>query len=102
MDPIGAAAAGVISICLVVVLPLSIGVHFLARRYLPVSILAVPVAFTLVMLAIMWTTDDPTNMPLHRASFAAWWSFWPALVVSLLAAVPVIVYKVYRRWRPAT
>lgn len=103
MDPIGAAAGGVIAICLIVVLPFALGVHVLVRRHpllLLLSTLAVPVAFTLVMFALGWAMDEPSNESLRRASRAlAWWSFWPALIASSLAAAPVFAYTLYRRFQ---
>jgi cobalamin synthase len=104
MDPFGAAAGGIVAICVVVVLPLSLAMHLLVRRrllFVAITTVAVPVVFTLVIFALERALDDPGNEPLRRAGLdLVWWSFWPALIASSIAAAPVFAYAIYRRRWP--
>lgn len=99
VDP-AAAGGGVIAICLVVILPLSLFVHIWAKELIFLSIPGIPVIFTLILYFCGSFTDNGNPRLRELNERFAWWSFWPALIASTLAAVPVVVYRVYRHFRP--
>jgi hypothetical protein len=85
-----------IAICLVI-LPIAFCIHIAARRHLLLSTLAVPVAFSLMMLigSAVFDSGNPTlrQESLRLTQFGS----ILALIVSILAALPVFAFKAYRR-----
>ena len=89
-------AGGLIAMCLFIVGPIAMALHFASRRFFVVTLL-VSAVFALFMFGL-WVYFDAFVPERRWDSFPlVWMSFVLAFVVSVLAGVPAILVRIYLR-----
>ncbi|MGN6642484.1 MAG: hypothetical protein ACTHKU_05730 [Verrucomicrobiota bacterium] len=92
IDAAGGAGGGLLAMCLFIVAPIALLLHFGVRRFFLVAFLTALV-FTLFMLGL-WIYFDAFVPGRRWSSFPlVWMGFIVSFIVSLVAGVPAILFR---------
>jgi hypothetical protein len=96
IDPAGGAGGGLIALCLFIVAPIALWLHFRIRRYFLVAFL-IAVVFT-IFVSGLWIFFDAFVPSRRWSSFPlVWIGFVVSFVVSLAAGIPAILVRYFHR-----